>query len=366
MRTLGFLAVWLGACATQTPPAPPKPAPPSAIAASATPEHVREGKQLYDRYCALCHAPKGRGYAADNANQLANPTFLRTVTDEHLKVAIDRGRPGTPMSAFGSKFGGPLEPRDTERIIAYVRSLDPTGGALAVHEQQVDGDVEHGLDLFRQHCASCHGENGRGGGNALTLDNPTFHTTASAGFIRYAIEQGRPGTSMPEFGTKLSPSDIDALTAAVRSWSRAVPAGPAASALPGLDALVQNPDGPRPRFDLREGRYVSAKQLAQALAGKSRIVILDARPLSDWHRGHIPGAHPTPFYDELEALAGALPRDGTWIVAYCACPHAASGKVMDGLRERGFENTAVLDEGILVWEQRGFPMQVTSAKPAKK
>jgi cytochrome c oxidase cbb3-type subunit III len=350
-------------CGPPAPPAQPKPAPRSAIAAAATTEDVGDGKQVYDRYCALCHGANAVGYAADNASQLANPTFLRTATDEHLRVAIERGRPGTPMSAFGARHGGPLAPIQTDHVIAYLRSLD-RGTPLAVHELEVNGDTEHGITLFAERCASCHGESGKGK-TALTLNNPTFHTTASSGFVRYAIEHGRPGTKMPAFATQLSPTDIDDLTAAIRTWSSVVPADATLSALPSLDTLVQNPGGKPPQFQLREGRFVPAAQLAKALAAGQRLVILDARPLSDWHRGHIPGAYPTPFYDELDALVKALPRDGTWIIAYCACPHAASGKVIDALRDRDFKNTAVLDEGISVWEQRGHPMQVTAAKPAK-
>jgi len=52
-----------------------------------------------------------------------------------------------------------------------------------------------------------------------------------------------------------------------------------------------------------------------------------------------------------------IPNDSTWVVAYCACPHAASGKVMNTLRRNGFKNTAILDEGILVWGQLGYPVQ---------
>jgi cytochrome c oxidase cbb3-type subunit 3/ubiquinol-cytochrome c reductase cytochrome c subunit len=350
-------------CGASAPPAQPKPAPPSPIAAAATPEDVRDGKALYDRYCALCHAAGAAGYAADNASQLRNTTFLRTATDDHLRIAIDRGRPGTPMSAFGARHGGPLGPDDTDRIIAYLRSLDRSP-PLAVHELPVDGDAERGASVFRERCASCHGDAGQGK-TALTLDNPTFHATASAGFIRYAIEHGRPGTPMPAFGQVLSPADIDDVTVTIRGWSRAIPANAARAQIPPLDRLVQNPEGPVPKLELRDGRFVPAEQLAKAFAARSRMVILDARPISDWHRGHIPGAYPTPFYDELDAIVKALPRDGTWIIAYCACPHAASGKVIDALRALEFPNTAVLDEGIHVWEQRGHPMQVTAAKPAK-
>ena len=45
------------------------------------------------------------------------------------------------------------------------------------------------------------------------------------------------------------------------------------------------------------------------------------------------------------------------IVVYCACPHAASQRVVNTLNREGFQNTAIMDEGILVWAQMGFPVQ---------
>jgi len=82
-------------------------------------------------------------------------------------------------------------------------------------------------------------------------------------------------------------------------------------------------------------------------------VIIDARAASDWYVMHIPGSIPIPYY--MLARLDALPRDGTWITAYCACPHHASGAIVDELRKRGFPHTAVLDEGILEWKKRGYP-----------
>jgi rhodanese-related sulfurtransferase len=171
---------------------------------------------------------------------------------------------------------------------------------------------------------------------------------------------------MPAFGSVISSNEIDDVTLAIGRWSRTpvVTPTPNAAALPSLDEIVIHPQGPHPELTLREGRFVSIDVVKKALDSGARLVVLDARPLSDWHRGHIPGAFPTPFYDELGAIAKALPRDGTWIIAYCACPHAASGKVVDALRELGFPKTAVLDEGIVVWGQRGYPMKSTAAKPA--
>jgi len=65
-----------------------------------------------------------------------------------------------------------------------------------------------------------------------------------------------------------------------------------------------------------------------------------------------------PYYD-LSRI-DRLPKDGTWIVAYCACPHHLSGIVVEELRKRGYEHSAVLDEGILTWQQAGYPVYAAS------
>jgi cytochrome c oxidase cbb3-type subunit 3/ubiquinol-cytochrome c reductase cytochrome c subunit len=62
-------------------------------------------------------------------------------------------------------------------------------------------------------------------------------------------------------------------------------------------------------------------------------------------RVHIPGAVSIPYHD-MERL-DEMPKDGTWAVAYCACPPYLSGIVVDELRKRGFAHSTVLYEGIL-------------------
>ena len=142
---------------------------------------------------------------------------------------------------------------------------------------------------------------------------------------------------------------------------------PAASVEPYDGPLIINPKGKQARFTLRDNRFVPAADVKAALDAKSRIVIIDARAPSDWALSRIPGSIPGPYYqlDRLEKL----PKDDTWIVAYCACPHHASGAVVDELRKRGYKHTAVLDEGILEWQRRGYPVEGTappgSAQPGR-
>ena len=198
--------------------------------------------------------------------------------------------------------------------------------------------------------------------NAVHLANPVLLATASDAFLRHAVEHGRPSTPMLPFKEKLKPPQIDDVVAYVRSMS-VVPAVPAAvppsmagpaPAAPREGPVVLNPKGKQAEFTLKDDRLVSLDQVKEALDKKRRIVIADARPPSDWLNLHIPGAISTPYYD-AKALDD-IPNDGTWVIAYCACPHHASGEVVDQLRKRGYKHTAVLDEGIFAWQRKGYPI----------
>ena len=80
--------------------------------------------------------------------------FLATASDAFLYLAIDRGRPGTPMAAYGSRYGGPLDPTSTKKIIAYLRgfqrgpaiALDPAprAGAGCYHKRDHPEDKRKG------------------------------------------------------------------------------------------------------------------------------------------------------------------------------------------------------------------------------
>lgn len=311
------------------------------------------GEELYQRYCALCHGKSGEGYVADNANALKNPELLATAPDSFLRVAIVRGRVGTPMSAWGKQYGGPLSGPDVEKLIKLIRGWQ-TAPTVKLPYTRVAGDTQRGEKLYGEHCAACHGKQGEGN-KAPTLDNPIFQSTVSDHFIRHAVAHGRTGTPMPAFSKVLDEQGLNDVTAYVRSLRRdgqrqLAPEMPKVPDVP----LVINPKGPPPKFELRDDFYVPAAQLNAALKAGARLVIADARAPSDYLEAHIPGAISLPFY-ALDDFAAKLPKD-TWIIAYCACPHAASGKVAHGLRDRGFPKTAVLDEGIHVWMQQGYPV----------
>lgn len=321
---------------------------------------TERGQALYQRYCQLCHAKDATGYAADNAPSLVSPEFLATADDVFLARGIRLGRPNTAMAAYGKERGGPLSDKEINDIVRFLRKQGPQAKKLPA--LKVSGDAARGKALFRRECQSCHG-NTHKAGNAPHLYNAEFLAAASPAFLQHAIRKGRPPTKMPAFEQKLSASEIDDLVAWLHgSRTQPVTLPRAKAVIPGDLPLVIHPEGAAPDLTLRDGRFVSAEQVRQALAAKRRIIIIDARSPSDWIQFHIPGSVPIPYYDT--ARLERVPNDGTWVIAYCACPHHASGEVVDALRKRGFQNTAVLDEGILFWRQQGFPL-AGEAVPAK-
>ncbi len=335
--------------------APTLTGPPSASAP--TPAATKEsGEALYQRYCALCHGKDATGYAADNAPSLVTETFLESVDDAFIASAIRLGRPATAMGAYGKVRGGPLDDADIARLVGFLRQKGPPAHPLP--KSSVQGNAELGRAVYAAECETCHGtETERK--TALTLYNPEFLRAASPDFLRFAIVHGRPPTPMPSFAEKLNPGQIEDVIAWLRSKAPgSADAHPTAPTIPANLPIVINPKGTAPKFTMRDDRYVPAAEVKKALDQRRRMVIIDARSPADWELFHIPGAISVPYY-AAEQLS-RIPNDGTWVIAYCACPHHASGEVVSALRSRGYKHTAVLDEGILEWKTRGYPLTGTA------
>ena len=174
-------------------------------------------KETYDTYCGLCHGYDGEGYLAPQANALANPEFLSASTDEFLRHAIIYGRPETKMSLWGEEFGGPLNKKDVDRIIAHMRTWETLEPA-DIHNIRITGDLENGSSLYATHCAFCHGSELEGA-SAMSLNNPTFLESVSDGFLLHAIEIGRSGTPMLSYAETLTETEMYDLVVFIRSFS---------------------------------------------------------------------------------------------------------------------------------------------------
>jgi mono/diheme cytochrome c family protein/rhodanese-related sulfurtransferase len=258
------------------------------------------------------------------------------------------------MGGYLDEMGGPMT-LDEVWDLTYWLFWQSGAQRVKLSENPVEGDIKRGEEVYQENCASCHGANGEGiTGPALGNQSALAHNKDE--FIRYAIEQGRQDTPMLAFDDKLSPADIDNVTAFIRSRASGWKAEKIIlNALPTPDQYVLNPENEGPKFTLAEGMYVSSEDLFKAIQQKKKMLLLDTRVASVWQRAHIKGAIPFPYYTELEGHLEDLPKD-VQIVGYCSCPRAATEYVVEQLRELGYDKTAVLYEGIFGWMNLGYPV----------
>lgn len=338
----------------QTPPESPTTFPPLST------EHAAAASENYQRYCALCHGEDRAGYANDNAPSLRSKSlYALGITPVHRATAF--GRAGTPMGPYIDDLNGPMSKGDITILVWWLSEQAGVAPPVPSIENYatIIGDVSLGEEVYKRECSECHGANGEGGGEHMpgtALGNPTMLAMTPDKFLRIAIAEGREGTVMRGFKDQLADNEIDGVVAYLRSRAEGWEAPDAPpSAPPTTDQYVLNPDGPTPQFTLKEDRYIDSEQLHEALNRKSRIILLDTRLPYLWATGHIRGSIPTPYYSEFDNIVENFPDKETWIVAYCECPRAASNRVVDQLRERGFKNTAVIWEGYGGWVAKGYP-----------
>jgi DMSO reductase family type II enzyme heme b subunit len=232
--------------------------------AAALPNPSAPAAELFQRHCAICHGPAGRGDGA--ARELLYPaprdfghgkfrlvsTVSRAPSRESVQQVLERGLPGTGMPSFAW-----MPPQDVAALSEHVLELAHMGlaarladelrldaaAARALAEQRLQPGpplelppevaatpqvLARGQRTYVARCASCHGVDGRNqtleprwnvdGDIDWPRDFPSGVLRGGASYDELArrILCGMPGTSMPAH-TFASRDELPALVAYVQS-----------------------------------------------------------------------------------------------------------------------------------------------------
>lgn len=192
-------------------------------------EFLNDGQTIYTAVCASCHGANGQGNRFPGLvpnPSITNPDFLELASDDYLFTAIQKGRPGRPMLAWGEKENG-FTADEMKLLIAYIRGL---GGNVQFKPDTMPqiwakGDVNFGQKLFTSNCAGCHGKTGEGL-EGPALNNKMFLTSVSDTFLVETISRGRSGTIMQGFSSPsvvrraLTKEEIESIVVYVRSLGK--------------------------------------------------------------------------------------------------------------------------------------------------
>ena len=171
--------------------------------------------------CIACHGEDAAGRIGIGP-RIASKSYLAAASDDFLARTIKKGRGGTTMIPWE----GVLNDQQITALIAYLRSREPVEPAK-LDESELKGVAENGEQIFRSVCSGCHGRSGAGyqeTANGTGIGRKAFLDSASNGFIRYIVSQGKSQTKMRGFAAKnitavanLSKQEIDDTIAYLRA-----------------------------------------------------------------------------------------------------------------------------------------------------
>jgi cytochrome c oxidase cbb3-type subunit III len=190
------------------------------------PENVASFDRLYKQNCSACHGESGSGGPAFD---LANPKYQAVVDDASLKRWITSGMPGTQMPAFGESAGGFLTSQQVDVLVAGMRARwnhkDQNATDMPPYSSSAEGNVEHGLDIFRVSCSSCHQQ------GQQKITDASYLALVSDQSLRSIVIAGRPDLGHPDWkqvrpGQPLTGQDVSDVVAYLHSLRSDTPGQP--------------------------------------------------------------------------------------------------------------------------------------------
>jgi mono/diheme cytochrome c family protein len=227
------------------------------------------GEVLFAQRCQRCHGSDGKGRNAAAAPDFTSGPWHEERSDIQLVVSILEGK-GTGMPAFDQS----LKRADARNLVAYIRTLDPAHSTRAAKRlpSPEAADFEARFDrlqkqyeelaaelrkldapkkdtssrparrtstatppaapartagtLYRQHCARCHGNDGRSPANRTPdFTSVSWHDQHTDAQVMRSIVDGTE-QGMPSFRRRLSESEARGLVVYIRDFASSRTEGP--------------------------------------------------------------------------------------------------------------------------------------------
>jgi cytochrome c oxidase cbb3-type subunit 3 len=191
---------------------PGKPTPGDTVK---RPSDILDPVVLYKQNCAGCHGADGR---QGPAPPIGDPVYLAIASDDVIRTAIAKGRPGTAMSAFAEEEGGMLTSKQVDALVQGIRQRwgQPQvlqGVTPPPYAAKAPGNATQGAAAYATFCASCHGADGKGSAKVGSIVDGRYLSLITDQGLRTIVIVGRPDFQAPDWrgnvpGHPMSDQDI--------------------------------------------------------------------------------------------------------------------------------------------------------------
>lgn len=100
---------------------------------------------------------------------------------------------------------------------------------------------------------------------------------------------------------------------------------------------------------------IPAEYAKRLLDEGDQPIFVDLRPAGEFRKSRLPGARSLPL-SEFRRRYAEIPRTGR-VILYCACPPLEVQAAYQFLRDEGYRNISVMEEGFPGWVKRGYPLE---------
>ncbi len=167
----------------------------------------------YPMICSACHGKAGEGKSYRDYKTgipgIGRSDFISVASVDFIAFTIYHGRSGRQMVAWMPRYSG-LMLEEIETLARYLKSKRVINSELSA-VQRIDGNPNEGDRLYKENCAICHGDDGRGA-HIITISNPDMLSVANDEFLYKTVVNGRRNTAMPGWGEFSSEEMADILT----------------------------------------------------------------------------------------------------------------------------------------------------------
>ncbi len=198
---------------------PTPPAPVYVMPVAAPVDDLAQGRRVFLQNCSGCHgvAANGQSIGGRDLRPVAFDLAGFRLSDDLIWQAMEQGVPGSSMPSWHM-----LPSSDFRAVADYVAWLGKENSLpsaqMAASPQVL---MEAGKRVYSTHCASCHGDDGKGDGpvGMVLVPHPAdFHQVMpSYSAAAEILRSGVPGSGMPAFPL-LTPAEVQAVTYYMRSF----------------------------------------------------------------------------------------------------------------------------------------------------
>jgi len=208
-------------------------------------KNIREGGEVYFKKCFFCHGDHldGKGLFGDrffpHPADFTRPGSVVSLPESFAYWRIMKGGQGlpekfAPWDSAMPAWENQLTEEDVWKVILYIYTRASEKKNTVTPVSQPEPTLEKGKEIYREKCAWCHGDSGKGDGPSAAYSSPqprnftkSHIKIRSTAFGKIPTDQdlfdritlGMPGTTMPDW-SYLSISDRWSLVLYLKSLGR--------------------------------------------------------------------------------------------------------------------------------------------------